>query len=92
MSNPLAVSSVLLVLSDEQQQLLVGGSDFELSGSNFASRLAALRGTTASGPNGSFANSAASKNSTVTAAQDFLGLGGSLPAGIGALGPAIPII
>jgi len=91
MSNPLAASPVLLVLSDEQQQLLVGGSDFELSGSNFANRLAALRGTTASGPNGSFANSAASKNATVTAAQDFLGLSAALPAGIGALGPAIPI-
>jgi hypothetical protein len=89
MSNQIVDSTTLLVLSEQEQELLVGGSDFELSGSNFANRLAALRGTTFSGPNGSFANSAATKNASVTAAQDFLGLGGALPTGIGALGPAM---
>ena len=92
MSSEIIGSSVLPILSEQQQELLIGGADFELSGSNFANRLAALRGTTFSGPNGSFASSAASKNATVTAAQDFLGLGGAIPVGIGPLGAAIPII
>lgn len=87
MSNPINASELFVALSDEQQQLLTGGADFELSNSNFANRISALRGTTASGPGGSFANSAGTSNATNTAAQDFLGLGGLIPTDIGALPP-----
>jgi hypothetical protein len=62
-------------LSTQQQELLVGGADFELSGSNFANRLVSLRGSTSSGPNGSFANSAGLSSTINTAVQDLLGLG-----------------
>jgi hypothetical protein len=88
MLNQIAASEFLVSLSDSQQELLTGGSDFELSGSNFANRLANLQGTTTSGPAGSLGNSTALKNATTTASQDYLGLGGALPVGINALGPA----
>ncbi|MBD2385682.1 CTB family bacteriocin [Cylindrospermum sp. FACHB-282] len=88
MSNQMIVSKLFVVLSDEQQELLTGGADFELSNSNFANRLATLQGTTASGPGGSTGNSSAINNATNTAAQDFLGLGGTIPLGIGGLGAA----
>ncbi|AFZ27619.1 hypothetical protein Cylst_5618 [Cylindrospermum stagnale PCC 7417] len=88
MSNLIISSELFVVLSDEQQELLAGGADFELSNSNFANRLANLQGATASGPGGSTGNSSAINNATNTAAQDFLGLGGTIPTGIGALAPA----
>jgi len=88
MANEIITWDLMEDLSPEKQELLTGGSDFELSGSNFANRLANLQGTTASGPAGSVGNSSALKNATVTAAQDYLGLGGSLPQNVGALGPA----
>jgi hypothetical protein len=76
-------------LSDRQQELIAGGVDFELSGTNFANRFASLRGMTFSGPNGSFANSAGLSSGVNTAAQDYLGLGApAAPTGIGALGVA----
>jgi hypothetical protein len=79
-------------LSEQQQELLTGGVDFELAGSNFANRLVLLRGLTFSGPNGSFANSAGISSAVNTAAQDFLGLGApTIPTGIDALGIA-PIL
>jgi len=88
MSNQIKASEFFVSLSDGQQELLTGGSDFELSGSNFANRLANLQGTTTSSPAGSLGNSTALKNATTTASQDYLGLGGAIPTGIGALGPA----
>ncbi|MBD2385679.1 CTB family bacteriocin [Cylindrospermum sp. FACHB-282] len=91
MSNQIITSKLFVPLSDEQQQFLAGGADFELSNSNFANRISALRGTTSSGPGGSFANSAGTSNLTNTAAQDFLGLGGEIPEGIGAL-PPTPVL
>jgi len=91
MSDGIIDSSMLLNLSNYQQEMLVGGSDFELSGSNFAHRFAALRGITVSGPKGSYASSAAAKKATATAAQDFLGLAGAIPTNIGSLGPALPL-
>lgn len=89
MSDPIISSESLIELSSQQQELLTGGADFELSGSNFANRLANLQGFTTSGPNGSTANSIGTTSAVNTAAQDLLGLGvAELPAGIGALGPA----
>jgi len=88
MSNQITACDLLMILSDENQELLTGGSDFELSGSNFANRLASLHGTTASGPSGSVGSSNALKNATATASQDFLGLGAPLPPTVGALGSA----
>ncbi|MEA5579365.1 CTB family bacteriocin [Anabaena sp. UHCC 0451] len=61
-------------LPEQQQEIIVGGVDFELSGSNFANRLVMLRGLTSSGPNGSFTNSSGQSSEVNTAAQDLLGL------------------
>ncbi|QXE21340.1 hypothetical protein B6N60_00014 [Richelia sinica FACHB-800] len=85
-------SDLLLTLSDEQQEFLTGGVDFELAGSNYANRLANLQGITASGPGGSTGNSIGTTSAVNTASQDLLGLGApALPGGIGALGAA-PIL
>jgi hypothetical protein len=86
MANEIVTWDLMEDISPEKQELLTGGSDFELSGSNFANRGINLQGTTASGPAGSVGNSSALKNATVTAAQDYLGLGGSLPQNVAALG------
>ncbi|MBD2385681.1 CTB family bacteriocin [Cylindrospermum sp. FACHB-282] len=88
MSNQIIQSELFVTLSNEQQQVLAGGADFELSNSNFANRQVTLQGSTASGPGGSTGNSSAINNATNTAAQDFLGLGGTIPADVGALGAA----
>jgi len=88
MSNQINASNLLIALSDEQQEIVTGGADFELAGSNYANRGSALIGTSVSGPQGSTATSGGRTNNILTAAQDFLGLGGDVPAGIGALGPA----
>jgi hypothetical protein len=86
------MSNLFISLSDQQQELLAGGVDFELAGSNYANRLANLQGTTASGPGGSTGNSIGTTSAVNTAAQDLLGLGApALPGGIGALGAA-PIL
>ncbi|MBD2665580.1 CTB family bacteriocin [Richelia sinica] len=92
MSDQNMASDLLLTLSDEQQEFLTGGVDFELAGSNYANRLANLQGITASGPGGSTGNSIGTTSAVNTASQDFLGLGApALPGGIGALGAA-PIL
>jgi len=75
-------------LSNWQQEQLVGGADFELSGSNFANRVITLRGTTYSGPNGSFASSAGLSSAVNTAAQDLMGLGALSIPNVAALGAA----
>jgi hypothetical protein len=89
MSNQMNTSSLLIALSDEQQEIVTGGADFELAASNYGNRGSALLGTSTSGPQGSTATSAGRANTIVTAAQDFLGLGGDIPLGVGALGPAV---
>ncbi|HLP91362.1 MAG TPA: CTB family bacteriocin [Nostocaceae cyanobacterium] len=82
-------SDLFVALSDEQQEVLTGGADFELAGSNYANRLANLQGFTSSGPAGSTGNSIGTTSAVNTAAQDLLGLGvPALPGGIGGLGPA----
>jgi hypothetical protein len=82
-------SDLFVALSCEQQELVTGGADFELAGSNYANRLASLQGFTSSGPNGSTGNSIGTTSAVNTAAQDLLGLGvPALPGGIGGLGAA----
>jgi hypothetical protein len=88
MSNQINTSDLFLALSDYQQELVTGGADFELAGSNYANRTANLQGTTASGPNGSTGNSIGTVSAVNTAAQDFLGLGAPIVPEIGALGAA----
>ncbi|MCC5638204.1 CTB family bacteriocin [Nostoc sp. CHAB 5844] len=88
MSHQMITSDLYLALSDKQQEVVTGGTDFELASSNFAKRIAHLQGLAASGPNGSVANSTGISATVNTAAQDFLGLGTpSLPT-VGALGSA----
>ncbi|HLP91361.1 MAG TPA: CTB family bacteriocin [Nostocaceae cyanobacterium] len=89
MSTQIMTSDLFVALSDEQQEVLTGGADFELAGSNYANRLASLQGFTSSGPNGSVGNSSGTTAAVNTAAQDLLGLGvPAIPPGIGALGAA----
>ncbi|MEB3148902.1 MAG: CTB family bacteriocin [Sphaerospermopsis sp.] len=93
MSNQINVNApnLFVVLSDEAQEFITGGADFELAGSNFANRLANLQGTTASGPNGSTGDSIGTSSAVNTAAQDFLGLGAPIVPQVAALGAA-PVI
>lgn len=88
MSHQMITSELYVGLSDEQQEVVTGGADFELAGSNYANRLSNLQGFTTSGPNGSVANSMATTSAVNTAAQDFLGLGAPSVPTIGALGAA----
>lgn len=69
------MSDFVADLSNQEQELVTGGADFELSGSNYANRIVVLRGNISSGPNGSFANSSAYSSNINTAAQDLLGMG-----------------
>lgn len=88
MSNHIITTELFVELLTQQQELLVGGADFELAGSNYANRFTTLRGTTFSGPNGSFADSAGQTSAVNTAAQDLLGLGAPALPNVGALGAA----
>ncbi|MDP5016789.1 hypothetical protein FJR11_10465 [Anabaena sp. UHCC 0187] len=89
MLNQINASDLLVALSDQQQEIVTGGADFELAGSNYANKGSLLMGTSVSGPQGSSATSAGKANTILTAAQDFLGLGAEPPASVGALGPAV---
>lgn len=82
------VSELCVALSDEQQELVAGGADFELAGSNFANRIANLQGTATSGPDGSNANSTGELTAINTAGQDLMGLGAEQVPEVEALGPA----
>jgi hypothetical protein len=88
MSNLIISSDLFANLSINQQELLTGGADFELSGSNYANRLVNLAGITASGPAGSTGNSIGTTSAVNTASQDLLGLGASSVPQFGALGSA----
>jgi hypothetical protein len=88
MTSQIIASELFVALSDEQQELVAGGADFELSGSNYANRLANLQGITASGPAGSTGNSIGTTSAVNTAAQDLLGLGTPSVPTFGALGAA----
>jgi hypothetical protein len=82
------ISELCVALSDEQQELVAGGVDFELAGSNFANRIANLQGTVSSGPEGSNANSTGQLTAINTAAQDFMGFGAEEIPEVEALGAA----
>jgi len=86
--NQINASDLIVALSDQQQEIVTGGADFELAASNYANKGSLLMGSSVSGPQGSSATSAGKSNTILTAGQDFLGLGAELPAGVGALGPA----
>ena len=91
MSHQMITSQLCVALSDEQQEVVTGGIDFELAGSNYANRTANLRGFTTSGPYGSFANSSGTNSEVNTAGQDFLVLGAPSVPAVAALGAA-PIL
>ena len=88
MSHQIFASELFVTLSDDQQELLTGGADFELAGSNFSQRRANLQGTSNAGPDGSNANSTGDVTAINTAAQDFLALGADELPEIEALGSA----
>lgn len=88
MSHEIFASELFVTLSDDQQELLAGGADFELAGSNFGQKRANLQGTSNAGPNGSAANSTGDVTAINTAAQDLLGFGADEIPSIDALGAA----
>ncbi|MBE9051909.1 CTB family bacteriocin [Nostocales cyanobacterium LEGE 11386] len=88
MSHQIFASDLFVTLSDEQQEHLAGGADFELAGSNFANRIANLQGTSNAGPDGSTANSTGNVTAVNTAAQDLLGLGAASVPSVDPLGAA----
>ncbi|WP_341530251.1 CTB family bacteriocin [Nostoc sp. UHCC 0302] len=79
MSHPIIASKLFVELSDEQQELLAGGTDVELSNTKFKQKQIFLQGTTFSGPQGSSANSQGNSTTLRTSAKDLLGLGINTP-------------
>ncbi|TVP59683.1 MAG: hypothetical protein EA343_19390 [Nodularia sp. (in: Bacteria)] len=88
MSHKIMASELLVALSDDQQELVAGGQDFELAGSNFSQRNANLEGTSSAGPDGSSANSTGDVTAINTAAQDLLAFGVDEIPDVDALGNA----
>ncbi|MFN6538381.1 MAG: CTB family bacteriocin [Nostoc sp. EkiNYC01] len=84
MSNSINAFELLIGLSDEQQELLSGGTDNQADLSNFANRIANLDGGTSSGPGGSNAASTGNLQQTTTAGAAQLTLG-AVPSGLPAL-------
>ncbi|MCF2145561.1 CTB family bacteriocin [Desmonostoc muscorum LEGE 12446] len=80
MSNSINAFELLINLSDEQQELLSGGTDNQIDATNFANRLASLDGATESGPDGSTASSAGTLEQVTTAGVAQLTLG-AVPSG-----------
>lgn len=93
MSHHIIASELFVELTDEQQELLAGSADFELSGSNYSNPIPAanVQGISASGPAGSTGNSIGTTSAVNTGAQDLLGLGANALPSVGALGAA-PIL
>ncbi|XZF60837.1 MAG: CTB family bacteriocin [Gloeotrichia echinulata DVL01] len=87
MSDLIIASKLFVKLSEEQQELLGGGADYELNNTNFAERVKASIESRANGPLGDAAFSLDLDKSINTAAQDFLGFGGVIPENITALPP-----
>jgi len=81
-------SELFIELTEEQLIQLVGGADFELSGSNYANRLANNQRTTTTSPTGSIGNSTNTTSAVNTAAQNVLGLGVASIPSFRALGAA----
>ncbi|MBX9257870.1 hypothetical protein H1Q63_28770 [Desmonostoc muscorum CCALA 125] len=81
MSNSINAFELLINLSDEQQELLSGGTDNQADFTNFANRLASLDGSSSSGPEGSTAASTGTLEQTTTAGAAQLTLG-AVPSGL----------
>ncbi len=64
-------------LSNEQQEIVAGGVDFQLDASFFAAEKNILNGDASSHPSGSTADSNGSSTEIATAGLAFLGLGAS---------------
>jgi len=88
---PAGVSNSGRVTRLETSAASIIAANFELAASNYANKGSALLGSSVSGPQGSSATSAGQTGTgtILTAGQNFLGLGGDLPSGFGALGPAV---
>jgi len=82
MSDPIITVELLIELSDEQQEFLVGGGDFELNNSNFCQNVVKKHSLTSSGARGNTSTTSILDNSVNGAAESYIGLGGLIPAGI----------
>ncbi|HLO87050.1 MAG TPA: CTB family bacteriocin [Nostocaceae cyanobacterium] len=87
MSEQVITSLLFVELLDKQQQLIVGGADFELTNTNYAERVVISLDSTASSPLSNNSFSLSLNKSINTAAQNLLGFGGNIPENITALPP-----
>ncbi|AFZ27614.1 hypothetical protein Cylst_5613 [Cylindrospermum stagnale PCC 7417] len=87
MPDQIIASELFVELSVHEQELVSGGADFGLSSTNFAQKVVFSLESTASTPLGSNAYSLSWDQAINTAAQNLIGLGGSIPGKITALPP-----
>jgi|GEM_PF-1474907 hypothetical protein len=82
MSHPIITVELLIELSDNQQEFLVGGADFELNNSNFGQNVVNKQSLTSSGARGNISTTSVLDNLVNGAAESYIGLGSLIPAGI----------
>ncbi len=82
MSHPIITVKLLIELSDDQQEFLVGGADFELNNSNFGQNIVKKQSLTSSGARGNTSTTSVLDNLVNGAAESYIDLGGLIPAGI----------
>jgi hypothetical protein len=87
MSDQVITSELFVNLFDEQQEIYLGGADFELSNTNFAERVKFSLESTALSPQSKNTFSLNFDRAINTAAQNFLGFGGNIPENIQSLPP-----
>jgi hypothetical protein len=75
-------ANLLIELSDNEQEFLIGGADFDMTNSNFGQNVGSKRSVTTSGPQGNSSNTNIFDNKLTNSAQAYLGLGGMIPTGI----------
>jgi hypothetical protein len=73
MSEPMIISQLFVKLLDQEQELFVGGADFELSNTNYAERVVVSLDSTASNPISNNTFSLNLNRAVNTAAQNFFG-------------------
>lgn len=91
MSEQIIISELFVALSDEQQELLAGSADFEMSKTNYAERLKAFLESNISSPQGNNAFATGLDRAINTAAQNLSGFGGAIPSNLTALSP-LPVL
>ena len=82
MSGQMIASEFFVDLSDQQQELLAGGADFDLSNTEFTQGTANVRKTSSSSPQGDSSSSTFQQNDISSSAQDLLSPTRVFPLGV----------